>query len=197
MRARLSLIILLAIFWLVGLWQFVESLPLTPKDTPVSDAVVVLTGGEYRLAAGIHLLQAQKAGMLFISGVPPQVSKEDILRKMAPDIKEIPGSQILKQIALGTQALNTTQNAVETTAWLREKNYHEIILVTANYHMWRAMYEFRHHAPDIVIHPYAVQPGRIQLRGWWRFPKTRDLLIAEYHKFLATWLKYQWGRFIH
>ncbi len=191
MRRVISFLLIALLAWGIGLWRFVESLPLTPTDVPTSDAVVVLTGLGNRVAAGVELLQAKKAGMLFISGVPPQVSKEDILHKMAPEMQIKVSAQNLKQIDLDTQSLNTTQNAMETAAWLQAKNYHEIILVTANYHMWRAIYEFRRQAPDLVIHPYAVQPTSLKLRGWWRFTRTRDLLIGEYNKFLLTWLKYE------
>ncbi len=59
-----------------------------------------------------------------------------------------------------------------------------VIVVTAFYHMPRALAEFARAMPGVVLHAYPVHPP--SLHPWWRFAVTWRLLAVEYVKYLAV-----------
>jgi uncharacterized SAM-binding protein YcdF (DUF218 family) len=60
-------------------------------------------------------------------------------------------------------------------------------LVTADYHMPRALIEFRMADPDLRILPNPVRGSRVGER-WWRDRAALSLLLGEYGKYLiAKW----------
>jgi uncharacterized SAM-binding protein YcdF (DUF218 family) len=61
-----------------------------------------------------------------------------------------------------------------------------VILVTARYHMPRSLQEFSAAMPDVMLLPYPVEQERIDLAGWWHYPRTIFLLHREYVKYLAS-----------
>jgi hypothetical protein len=46
--------------------------------------------------------------------------------------------------------------------------------------------EFSAVMPDITLIAYPVDQSRIDLGGWWRHPRTMQLLHREYVKYLAS-----------
>src|SRR5262249_53554535 len=71
--------------WLGGLVWFAATIPGEVADPDAAtDAIVVLTGGSQRLDAGLELLAAGKAKMLFVSGVHQGVALADLLRLSRP-----------------------------------------------------------------------------------------------------------------
>ena len=63
-------LLLILVVWLAGFLAFAAAIPATVRDAqqPV-DAIVVLTGGDVRLAEGFALLDKGLAKKLLISGV--------------------------------------------------------------------------------------------------------------------------------
>lgn len=168
--------------WFAGLVLFLARVPDLPALPPEkADAIVILTGGSLRVREGVELLAHHTADKLFISGVGEKVARQDIL-------KQIPGliaDEDAERITLGHQAQSTRGNAEETEQWVRSNKVRSIILVTAHYHLPRAMLEFKERMPTLKIYPYPVFPAAQQER-----PKDYYLLIIkEYHKFLYRW----WG----
>jgi uncharacterized SAM-binding protein YcdF (DUF218 family) len=167
--------------WLGGLIWFTSDLdaPSSAPDT-VTDAIVVLTGGAGRLDAGLDLLRAGKARKLFISGVPPGVTESAEVR-----LTRNPPAWITCCVVLGHEAGNTIGNAVETAAWLRREGYRSLRLVTANYHMRRALLEFRRALPpDTRIVPEPVLPDFERRAPWWRWRGSERVVLVEYTKYL-------------
>ena len=181
MRKILRLIILLLIIWLLGFIYFIYSVQTEVESSDIkADAVVVLTGGSKRLAVGFDILNKQLAKRMFISGVANSVKIYELLDLYMQN----PNSSDKYNIELGKEAFNTISNAQETKAWIAKNKIKSIILVTANYHMPRSLYEFKRIIPEIIIIPYSVILDHVKVKDWWHNPGTTFLLFKEYNKYL-------------
>jgi len=184
LATALALLAAALLAWGGGLAWFASRIPgkVADPDT-VTDAIVVLTGGSERLDEGLRLLAAQKARKLFVSGVYRGVEVATLLRvaRGAPANLEC-------CIVIGHAADSTYGNALETAEWMAAEKYHSLRLVTAAYHMPRSLFEFRHAMPGIAIVPNPVFPTRVK-EDWWAWPGSTDLILAEYHKYLAAVLR--------
>ncbi|HRC26078.1 MAG TPA: YdcF family protein [Alphaproteobacteria bacterium] len=149
-----------------------------------TDAIVVLTGGGGRVLTGLRLFAAAGGGDLFISGVNPSVKAEEIVKMWTG-----PGALPACCITLGYEAGDTNGNAAETAQWIRAREFRSIRLVTASYHMTRALLLFRRTMPDVDILPFPVRPQGFEAwRGsFWQ------IVREEYHKTLFTWLRLTLG----
>ncbi len=179
----------LAIFWLTALVHFVSIIPRNSVGDSVStDAIVVLTGGSLRIAYGFELLDKGKAKKLLITGVNREASVDELMEKNdAPDaLRDI--SQNEEVIALDFNADSTRMNAYEAAKWMREQKLRSLRMVTANYHVPRSLIEFRRAMPQVIIVPDPVFPERFTLESWWTDSVSRELILSEFHKFLAVWL---------
>jgi uncharacterized SAM-binding protein YcdF (DUF218 family) len=173
---------LLVAAWVAGLVWFTTILPEPgPEPRARSDAIVVLTGGSDRLAAGLRLLADGHGKKLFVSGVYRGVDVTALLRvaRQAP-------SELECCIVLGYEADNTSGNARETAEWMARERYSSLRLVTASYHMPRSVLEFRSAMPRAAIVPHPVFPERFRQEEWWRWPGTAAIILSEYHKYLLA-----------
>lgn len=189
MRYASTMAILLAAVWLAGFFLFVGrvtaySEPVIDEEIVATDAVVVLTGGSERLAAGLNLLRAGKAKKLLVSGVYPAVKTGELLRR-----EELSQELIDCCVVLGRAADNTFGNATETEAFLKKEGFRTLRLVTAHYHMPRSLYLFNKMMPAVRIYLYPVSPDSVALDFWWRSPGTLSLLAYEYCKYLYVRFK--------
>jgi len=176
----------LILVWFAGLVWFVDGVeqPVADPDA-VTDAVVVLTGGSLRIDSGLELLAEGKAQKLFVSGVHQGIDTEEVLRA-------VPGAPhgIECCIVLGHAADNTQGNALETAQWLQQEGFHSIRLVTANYHMRRALLEFtRALPPEIVIIPHPVFPEGARPGDLWSLRGTARLIVTEYVKYIGALIR--------
>jgi uncharacterized SAM-binding protein YcdF (DUF218 family) len=172
----------------IGFVRFVHNLPQPTGDQSRTDAIVVLTGGGERISNALSLLEADKASRLFVSGVHRGVEVDDLLKidRTAPASSES-NSALAARIDLGDTAGDTFGNSVESVAWMRANKFKSMRLVTADYHMPRALIEFKMEAPDLTIVPNPIRPSRTQNASWWRSPMF-GLLLGEYGKYLiAKW----------
>lgn len=184
-RRLIVALLLLGGVWLAGLIWFAESIPRNgPAPDTRTDAVVVLTGGPLRLRTGLTLLDEGKARKLFVSGVNPRVEMNELLRTAGQS-----ASQADCCIVLGYAADNTAGNAAETKAWMEREGFRSLRLVTASYHMRRSLHEFRRAMPAVTIVAHPVHPEGFMARDWWAWPGTLALIVSEYHKFIAAWLR--------
>ena len=168
--------------WGGGLLWFATDLGTRGEDAePVTDALVVLTGGSERLATGLALLEAGKGRKLFVSGVHKGVDLADLLRR-----SHVAPVQAQCCIVLGHAADDTVGNAAETASWMEAEHFASLRLVTAAYHMRRAMLEFNRAMPDITIVAHPVFPDAFKKDQWWRWPGTAHLLAVEYTKYLGA-----------
>ena len=180
----LTVIAIVALIWLVGLFAFAHRVrELTPADDPApADAIVALTGpSSERVNTAIRLLEQGKGERVLISGVNREVRRQE-LRELTP------GSSRLFNccVDLGFEAENTVGNAQEIAAWARSKGYDDLIVVTSDYHMPRSLLEIRGAAPGVKLTPYAVSTPSLDNSRWWRAAVTARRMTLEYMKYLAV-----------
>jgi len=185
-RRIVHALLLVLVVWLGGFLAFAAAIPATVRnpDQPV-DAIVVLTGGDVRLAEGFALLDKGLAKKLLISGVSSGVDMPALLQTLNGSTQ--PSQAVLDCcVTLGYDARSTEGNARESLRWLGENNFTTIRLVTANYHINRSLLEFRRAMPGITIVANPVFPRQMQDPYWFAHPGTVFLLFNEYHKYLAA-----------
>ena len=180
----LAAILVVVMIWAVGLFAFVERVERsTPARLPPrADGVVALTGAgsNERIGAAMALLEDELATRMLVSGVNRQASREDI-RNVSRAVRRLYDCCV----DLGFNAADTVGNARETQEWVRALRYDSLIVVTADYHMPRAMLELRGAMPDVQLTAYPVATSVIDARRWWRTSGGRRLMIGEYSKYLA------------
>ena len=184
-RRAVLLILVAVMIWVGGLvWFARHAGRFATDDDRITDAVVVLTGGSGRLAAGLTLLAEERAQKLFVSGVYQGVEVTELLALSRRDRGELECC-----IILGYSAGDTVGNAQETADWMRAEGYRSLRLVTSDYHMARSLVEFRGRLPGVEIVPHPVSSARVHLEEWWQWPGTAILLATEYNKFLVSLLR--------
>lgn len=183
MRSLIALAVVL-LLWLAGLLVFadrvINSTPAIEPDDPV-DAIVVLTGAsDLRLKEGMRLLERRKGQRLFISGVNREVTRPQLAH-----VTE--GSKRLYEccVDLGYEAENTVGNAREIADWAHGHDFSDLIVVTSDYHMPRALLELKADMPGATLVAYPVATPELDARSWWKSPKGQKLIVLEYSKYLA------------
>ena len=176
MIGRLAAFLLL--LYAIGfvLFAFTLGAPAS-ANAPDTDAAIVLTGGPGRIEHGIDVLRQHHARRLLIAGVDPSVTKADLARR-------IPGSGkwLACYVDLGSESVDTRSNAEEANRWLVRRGYRSFRLITSDWHMRRAGYEFgRVFRGKFMIVPDAV-----------RTEPSFFTLFGEYNKYLlrriAAWV---------
>ena len=137
MIVRGASLVLLA--YLLGFILFAFTLGKPARETALAtDAAVVLTGGSGRIEHGIDVLRAGKAKRLLVAGADPSVTKADIARRLG-------GKRRLLNccVDLGSESVDTRSNAEEAARWIEKHRFKSVRLITSDWHMRRAKYEFR------------------------------------------------------
>lgn len=180
------------VVWGAGLVRFAGAIPDKVAD-PASrtDAIVVLTGGSERVATGLRLLAENKAERMFISGVHPAVDVAKLIRLAGRPVADLDS-----RVEAGHGALDTGGNAAETAAWIRQRGYRSLRLVTGYYHMPRSLFEFRMALPEAEVIPHPVFPNHVKQSTWWLRPGTAALIIGEYNKYLLAYLEHWAGHLL-
>ena len=176
------LVLLLPAAFLVGFAVFVAQ-ALDPAEPSMgkTDGIVVLTGGSDRVATGLRLLSENLAPRLLISGAHPEAGLAGIAAAAGHDPAAFAG-----RVSIGRAAATTRGNAVETAAWARAEGVRSLRVVTASYHMPRALLELRRALPGVELVPHAVVPATLRDHGaLWR-PAVWALLFGEYGRYVLA-----------
>ena len=169
--------LLLILYALGFLWFGVTLGAPAAADAAKTDAIVVITGGSGRIEHAVEMLGQGKGKRLLIAGADPLVTKDDLVRRLK-------GRRKLMHccVDLGSESVDTRSNAEEARRWLERRKYRSARLITSDWHMRRAAYEFgRQLDGKVTIIPDAVksEPNFMTLFG-------------EYNKYilrrLAVWL---------
>ena len=167
-----------------GLQHFVLTLPQAPQGKlQFTDGIVVMTGGQQRLDDGLRLLTAQNGGKMLISGVGDGVNKAVLVQELGLDDHK--AELLFCCVELDFEAGNTRGNASVTRSWALSHDMGSLRLVTANYHMPRALLVFAREMPEFDLYQWPVTPADLDLSGWWRDRAMMRLLTREYAKYLA------------
>jgi len=179
----LGLIVAIMMIWAAGLMEFADRIArLTPAEEPAAaDGIVALTGGsDLRLEAASRLLENGEGRRLLVSGVNRRATRQDILGVIGAAKPMFDCC-----IDLGFTAADTVGNARETAEWARSLGYRSLILVTADYHMPRAMLELKAAMPEARIVPYPVATPVLDARHWQSSGDGARRMVLEYCKYLA------------
>ena len=121
-------------------------------DAARTEGIVVITGGAGRIEHGVQILADGHGQRLLVAGTDPAVTKADLIRRLG-------GKR-----------------------WLERRQYKSLRLVTSDWHMRRARYEFRRVLGD----DYRVVPDAVRTEPGFM------TLFGEYNKYLlrriAVWL---------
>lgn len=179
----LALFLILILMWGAGLFAFaarIERSTPAPEPEP-ADAIVALTGpSTVRIAAALKLLEDGKAGRVLISGVNRKVTRAEL-----QSVSKAPRRLFDCCVDMGFSAANTIGNARETAAWASAYGFKRLIVVTADYHMPRAVLELRGALPGASIEPYPVATGELDVRSWWKNGASARRFVVEYCKYLV------------
>jgi len=180
LRLVFRLCLLLGLAWGSGLCVFAFWVwaARPPNPMPHADGIVALTGGDDRVGAALALLAAHDAPALLISGA----GRGTYLGDFTPD-DAAAATRYAAAITIGHMAATTHENAIETADWVAAHHMRSLIVVTADYHMPRALLELRHALPGVTLIPAPVQPPAMTAPQRW---STVKLLAAEYCKYLVV-----------
>ena len=96
--------------------------------------------GQQTDAQALHQAPAQregKAARLLVAGADPAVTKADLAEALGG------GGRVLRCcVDLGSESVDTRSNADEAKRWLARREFRSLRLVTSDWHMLRARYEF-------------------------------------------------------
>jgi uncharacterized SAM-binding protein YcdF (DUF218 family) len=125
-------------------------------DAEPTVAGVVLTGGDGRIEYALSVLKSGKVKRVLVAGADPAVAKRDIARL-------VPGSArwVRCCLDLDSASVDTRSNAAEAERWLQAKGYTSYRLITSDWHMRRARFEFFREMGDsrtMVIDAVRTEP---------------------------------------
>lgn len=168
---------LLILLYALGFILFGVTLGRPAAAETKTDAAVVVTGGTGRIEHAMNVLESGQTKRVLIAGADPLVTKRDLVDRFDADARLVRCC-----VDLGSESVDTRSNAEEAQRWLARRKYKSVRLITNDWHMRRAAYEFRRAlGPDIRIVEDAVV-------GEPRFAT----LFGEYNKYLlrrlSAWL---------
>jgi uncharacterized SAM-binding protein YcdF (DUF218 family) len=175
MISRVAALVLL--LYAVGFVLFAVTLgKAAAADSPSTDAAIVLTGGPGRIEHAVDVLRDHKVKRVLIAGADPSVTKADLARRI-----EGSGKLLKCCVDLGSESVDTRSNAEEAGRWLANRHFSSVRLITSDWHMRRARYEFH----KVLGDKYRIVPDAV--RSDPRFLT----LFGEYNKYvlrrLAVW----------
>ena len=136
MIARAASLILLVYAAGFVFFAFTLGRPAAANAKP-TDADVVLTCASGRIEHGVDVVREGQAKRLLVAGADPLVRKVDLARRIPS------GAPIIQCcVDLGSESVDTRTNAEEAQRWLDRHKFHSVRLITSDWHMRRARYEF-------------------------------------------------------
>ena len=182
-KKYLFLIILLLLLLVIDYLFFYKKISNYNNSLNYNNNFIVLTGGDNRVKKSLQIFFQIKSENknLFISGVGKGFNKNTI-KKLTQ--QKLNNERIIECcIQIEGISRNTFSNALESLKWVKSKGINSFVLLTNNYHMPRAMLEFKSIFKDIKITPYVfLDENKI----WW---KNKINYISEYFKYKLTYFR--------
>lgn len=171
--------VLLVAAWGAGFIVYLRQADRPPAESARADGIVVLTGGAERIEVGLRLLAENRAGLLLISGIGGKADLALLARGTGIDT-----AALAERVKLGREATSTHGNALETASWARDNRIGTLIVVTAWFHMPRALTELHRMLPGVTLLPEPVHSQRARPDAGWA--GNARLLADEYAKYLIA-----------
>ena len=158
----------LAIF-VTSLQFFIHHLPkpaaISATDNNLSaDGIIVATGGQARLAAGLTLLSQGQAPILLLTGVGEGVTKDMLADSLS--LSKAKRDLLACCIELEFIAADTKGNALAAQKWVTDNQLSSVIVVTAHYHMPRILLELNETLTTTEIISFPVIPPDLSNKNW-------------------------------
>ena len=176
----------------ITLKNFKENiLSLTKYNNKESLNIVILTGGTNRIKDGLKIIEDFKKSKkinskILVSGTGMGFTKSSLKKKLGPNFNP----KLIKCcVDLDSVSKNTFTNASETFKWAKKNDIKEFILITSNYHMPRAILEFKNIMPKLKIYTYAIIPKKHNIENWLNSYETFNLIFTEYCKYIFASLR--------
>ena len=166
-------------------------LSLTKYNNIESPNIVILTGGANRIKDGLKIIENFKNSKninykILVSGTGKGFTKNSLKKKLGPNFN----TQLIQCcIDLDSVSKNTLTNASETFKWTSRNDIKEFILITSNYHMPRAILEFKNVMPNLKIYTFVITPKKHDIKNWLSSYQTFSLIFTEYCKFIISSLR--------
>lgn len=173
-RLAVAAVVVVAAGWCLGFGWFLLAIGRPATLPPHADGILALTGGAERVETALRLLADRRADRLLVSGIGPVTDLVTLGRLAGVDT-----SRLADRVTLGRNAASTHGNAVEAAEWARNTGMTSVIVVTAYYHMPRALAELQPALRGIRLYPFPVG-GEVGHRAALR------LLVEEYSKYLVA-----------
>ncbi len=168
----IKLTALLLSLWLITFISYMSLVQKTYNKTNLTqaEAIIILTGDINRIKDGVTLFDEKNIPHLYISG-----ANKSFTRKNIPSTRSC-------CITIGYQATNTQGNVEEVRQWLLKKDLKNIVLITSDYHMPRALHMFKTSLPTTIkIQPYPSHYNSLRKRlTSLRYIK---VVFLEFHKY--------------
>lgn len=165
-------VLIFCILWCIGFLAFYTKIHQSNSEAKIGDGISVLTGGTGRLNAGLDLLKNNAGKKLLISGVDSSVTLDTLVALTGQ-----PRNLFECCVTLDHSATNTIENAKETVVWAKAEDLTSITIVTAHYHMPRALLALEKYKESITIYAHPVI-AKVSLR----------YLVIEYNKYIIALL---------
>jgi uncharacterized SAM-binding protein YcdF (DUF218 family) len=155
-----------------------------------SDALLLLSDDNFfadRATRASELYRQKLAPVVVASGrrLRPTAGVAEL---MEHDLIErgVPKDRIIR---FPQDADNTREEAQALRAFVVEKNWHSVIVVTSNYHTRRARYIFERVFPDsVAVRVASARDGGFDPEHWWENRKSLKLFMGELVAMVvATW----------
>ena len=188
MLNKVKIAILFCIILTLYIMSFLNFIRNIDKEFTIKNNVnniVVLTGNTGRLVFGLDLMSNNSKSRMLITGVAKGVKYSEIIKNR--DVKR-------DRIDLGYNAQTTLGNAIETSVWINEYDIQDIILLTDNWHMQRALLLFNITMPNIEISPYPIESMNFTMEEFFQFDKKTFFIYKEHLKYIVSHIQviYLW-----
>jgi uncharacterized SAM-binding protein YcdF (DUF218 family)/glycosyltransferase involved in cell wall biosynthesis len=171
--------------------------PLRISEAPQkADAIVVFAGGvgESGEAGGGYQERVKRATDLYLAGYAPRMvfssgyvfafREAEVMRSLAVSLG-VPADAIVLEL----EASNTYENVRFVRDILESRGWSSALLVSAPYHMRRALAVWRRNAPDIAVTPVPVENSQFYTHGVGASVQQIRGVIHEYAAMAAYWYR--------
>ena len=182
---------ILAIFF-IQLFFFKEKvLSFQKYNNTKSSNIVILTGGTNRIKDGLNIInhfdKSKRTNFkILVSGTGKGFSKNSLIKQIGPNFNP---KLVECCIYLDSVSKDTLTNAIETSKWANRNDLKEFILITSNYHMPRAILEFKNVMPNHKIYTFPITPRKHNIKEWMRSYETFSLIFKEFCKYIVSNLR--------
>ncbi|MCL2629876.1 MAG: YdcF family protein [Alphaproteobacteria bacterium] len=157
---RPSSLLILTVF--ISALVFMRSVPECREVK--SKNIVVVTGDRNRIPRAVEMARKNPGSRVLISGAGSQ----DL--RLPKDIK----------VEIESDSGTTFENSLAIRDWVLKNGFHDIAIITSDYHMWRTLLLTRRQLPFTEIETCAVPSPNFTRR------QRIELWITEFGKYIST-----------